>query len=186
MTTLFFSYSHKDESLSDELELHLVMLKREGLIEAWHDRRILAGDVLDRSIDAKLESADVILLLISPDFLHSKYCYDVEVKRAMERHECGECRVIAVILRPCDWKSTPFAKLLLTPKDGKPITKWPDRDEAFLDVVQHIPGCTPHIGETLSTRIFERPRSRSCIRATFEQSPAAQGIHGSGPGSFSG
>ena len=144
MATLFFSYSHKDETLRDELELHLAMLKRDCLIDAWHDRRILAGDVLDQSINAKVESADVILLLISPDFLHSKYCYDVEMQRAMERHERGECRVIAVILRPCDWKSTPFAKLLVLPTDGKPVTKWPDRDEAFLDVVRHIRAALPN------------------------------------------
>lgn len=143
MATLFFSYSHKDESLRDELEVHLAILKREGSIEAWHDRKILAGDDLDHAIDAKLESADVILLLVSPDFLNSDYCYDVEVQRAMERHHQGSARVIAVILRPCDWQSTPFAKLLVTPTDGKAITKWPDRDEAFLDVVKQIRTALP-------------------------------------------
>jgi len=143
MATLFFSYSHKDEPLRDELEVQLAMLKREGLIEAWHDRRILAGDTLDPAIDSKLESADIILLLISPDFLHSRYCYDIETQRAMERHEKGECRVITVILRPCDWQSTPFARLLVTPTDGKPVTRWPDRDEAFLDVVRHIRATLP-------------------------------------------
>jgi len=143
MATLFFSYSHKDEALRNELETHLSMLKREGLIEAWHDRKILAGDELNGVIDAKLDSAEVVLLLISPDFLASNYCYDVEVKRAMERHARGACRVIAIILRPCDWKNTPFAKLLVTPKDGKPITKWPNQDEAFLDVVQQIRAALP-------------------------------------------
>lgn len=138
MATLFFSYSHKDEVLRDELEVHLAMLKRSGAIEAWHDRKILAGDELDGVIDAKLNSAEVILLLVSPDFLASRYCYDVEVQRAMERHREGTARVIAVILRPCDWESTPFAKMLLTPTDGKPVTKWPNQDEAFLDVVKQI------------------------------------------------
>jgi hypothetical protein len=143
MATLFFSYSHKDEALRDELEVHLAMLKREGLIEAWHDRRILAGDTLDPAIDAKLDSADIILLLISSDFLHSKYCYDIEMQRAMERHARGECRLIAVILRPCDWQKTPFARLLVTPTDGKPVTRWTDRDEAFLDVVRQIRAALP-------------------------------------------
>jgi len=119
------------------------MLKREGLIDAWHDRRILAGDTLDPAIDSKLESADIILLLISPDFLHSRYCYDIEMQRAMERHEKGECRLIAVILRPCDWQTTSFAQLLVTPTDGKPVTRWPDKDEAFLDVVRHIRAALP-------------------------------------------
>lgn len=143
MASLFFSYSHKDESLRNELEVHLAMLKREGAIDAWHDRKILAGDELDGAINEKLEVADVILLLVSPDFLASAYCYDVEVKRAMERHETGSARVIAAILRPCDWHGTPFAKLLVTPTDGKPVTKWPDRDDAFLDVVNQIRKALP-------------------------------------------
>jgi hypothetical protein len=143
MATLFFSYSHKDEALRDELEVHLAMLKRSGAIESWHDRKIPAGDELDGAIDAKLNSAQVILLLVSPDFLASRYCYDVEVQRAMERHYEGSARVIAVILRPCDWESTPFAKLLLTPTDAKPVTKWPNQDEAFLDVVKQIREALP-------------------------------------------
>lgn len=138
MATLFFSYSHKDEALRDELEVHLAMLKRSGAIEAWHDRKIPAGEELDGTIDAKLNSSELILLLVSPDFLASRYCYDVEVQRAMERHREGTARVIAVILRPCEWEVTPFAKLLLTPTDGRAVTKWPNRDEAFLDVVKQI------------------------------------------------
>lgn len=145
MATVFFSYSHKDEELRDELEVHLAMLRREGVIETWHDRRILAGDPLHSAIDEKLESADVILLLVSPDFLASNYCYDREFKRALERHHDGTARVIPVILRPCDWQSSPLAGLLAVPRDGKPITKWPDRDEAFLDVVQQIRAALPKI-----------------------------------------
>lgn len=143
MASLFFSYSHKDESLRDELEVHLAMLKNEGAIDVWHDRKILAGDAFDGAIDSQMESADVILLLVSPDFLASRYCYDVEVRRAMELHQAGTARVIAVILRPCDWQATAFAKLLVTPTDGKPVTKWPDRDEAFLNVVKQIRAALP-------------------------------------------
>jgi hypothetical protein len=138
VATLFFSYSHKDEDLRDQLEVHLSMLKREGLIDAWHDRRIIAGDEVDGRIDENLERADVILLLVSPDFLASSYCYDKEMQRAMQRHQDGSARVIPVILRPCDWKNAPFGKLLAAPTDGKPVTRWPDRDEAFLDVAKHI------------------------------------------------
>src|SRR5437868_2662063 len=143
MATLFFSYSHKDEDLRDQLEVHLSMLKREGLIDAWHDRKIPAGDDFERSIDQKLESADVILLLVSADFLASPYCFDVEVQRAMERHQQGSARVIPVILRPCDWHSAPFGKLLAAPTDGKPVTRWTDRDEAFVDIVRHIRAALP-------------------------------------------
>jgi hypothetical protein len=144
MANVFFSYSHKDEALRDELEVHLAMLKREGVIAAWHDRKILAGDELNGQIHARLNDAQVILLLVSPDFLASTYCYDVEVKRAMELHEEGRARVIPVILRPSDWQSSaPFAKLLAAPKDGKPITKWADRDEAWLDVVRQLRAALP-------------------------------------------
>jgi hypothetical protein len=143
LATIFFSYSHKDEDFRDRLETHLAMLKQLGLIEAWHDRRILAGDNVDHNISANLESADIILLLVSSDFLASKYCYDVEVVRAMERHEAGDARVIPIILRHCDWREAPFGKLLAAPKDGKPIKSWPDIDEAFLDVTKHIRAALP-------------------------------------------
>ena len=143
MTSLFFSYSHKDEELRDQLEVHLATLKREGAIDVWHDRRIPAGDEIDHQISEALEHADVVLLLVSPDFLASPYCNDVELKRAMQRQESGSARVIPVILRPCDWHGASFGKLAATPKDGKPITRWPDRDEAFLDVVKAIRQALP-------------------------------------------
>lgn len=143
MTTLFFSYSHRDEALRDRLEVHLAGLKREGAISTWHDRRITAGDPLGRRIDENLESADIILLLVSPDFLASDYCHDVEMHRALARHEQGTARVIPVILRPCDWQHSPFSHLLAAPTDGKPITRWPDEDEAFLDVVRQIRTALP-------------------------------------------
>ena len=135
---VFFSYSHKDEDLRNQLETHLSMLKRQGVIETWHDRRIVAGENIDHAISANLDRADVVLFLVSPDFLASDYCYDVEVKRAIERHEAGEAVCIPVILRPSDWHGAPFASLLATPTDGKPITKWEDKDEAFLEVTRSI------------------------------------------------
>ena len=138
MSSLFFSYSHKDEALRDRLEVHLSALKRSGAITTWHDRRIVAGDPLGQRIDENLERADIILLLISPDFLASDYCHDIEMQRALERHAQGTARVIPVILRPCDWQHSPFSSLLAAPADGKPITRWPDEDEAFVDVVRQI------------------------------------------------
>jgi RNA polymerase sigma factor (sigma-70 family) len=114
------------------------MLKRKGLIEAWHDRRIIAGQPLDEAIGGQLDHADIILLLVSSDFLASEYCYGVEVQRAMERHQRGEAVVIPVVLRRCDWKSAPFGGLLALPRDGKPVVTWPDRDEAFLNITEGI------------------------------------------------
>lgn len=119
------------------------MLKHEGLIEAWHDRRILAGDEFDNSISTNLDAANIILLLVSPDFLASRYCFEIEVARAMERHVSGDARVIPVILRHCDWHHAPFGTLLAAPKDGKPIKSWPDLDEAFLDVVKQVRAALP-------------------------------------------
>jgi TIR domain len=147
MASVFFSYSHKDEDLRNELEVHLAGLKRQGVISTWHDRRITAGTELGSAIDGNLNAADVILLLISPDFINSDYCYEKEMDRAMERHRNGAARVIPVILRPCDWHGLPFGKLLATPTDGKPVTKWPDRDEAFLNVVQAIKAALNELGK---------------------------------------
>ena len=135
---VFMSYSHKDEELRNELETHLSMLKNQGLIEAWHDRRLVSGDHLDDSIHAELEAADIILLLVSPDFLASDYCYRIEKGHALKRHRAGEARTISVILRPCEWGETELSQYLVTPKDGKAITRWADRDEAFLDVAKSI------------------------------------------------
>ncbi|WP_397193101.1 COR domain-containing protein [Nodosilinea sp. FACHB-141] len=131
---LFYSYSHKDETLRDELETHLKLLQRQGLIQPWHDRRILPGDDWANDIDDNLNRADIILLLVSSDFIASDYCYDLEMTRAMERHAAGEARVIPIILRPTDWKNTPFSKLQSLPKNAEAVTQWSDRDAAWLNV----------------------------------------------------
>lgn len=138
MISLFFSYSHVDEQLRNQLEIQLAMLKRQGAITTWHDRRIGAGQHIDSVIDERLETADIVLLLVSPDFLTSAYCYEREMTRAIERHEAGEAIVIPVILRTCEWHHAPFCKLLATPTDGRAVTQWPDRDEAFLLVTKSI------------------------------------------------
>ena len=135
---VFYSYSHKDEELRDQLEIHLSLLKRQGVIDNWHDRRISAGNEWANEIDEHLNTARIILLLISADFLASDYCYDVEMKRALERHTTGEARVIPVILRSVDWQHASFGKLQALPKDAKPVTSWDNRDEAFTDIARGI------------------------------------------------
>jgi len=137
-TRLFYSYSHKDENLRNELETHLKLLQRQGMIETWHDRKIEAGDEWKRKIDENLERADIILLLISADFIASDYCYEIEMKRTLERHQNGEARVIPVIVRDCNWRIAPFAKLQALPKDGKAVKKWPDKDSAWRNVAEGI------------------------------------------------
>lgn len=135
---VFFCYSHVDEKLRDELAKHLRILERQGIIEAWHDRRIEAGECWETEILNHLQTADIILLLVSADFLASNYCWDIEMKNALERHENGAARVIPVILRPCSWQAAPFGKLQALPKDGKPVVDWPSLDHGFLEVVSGI------------------------------------------------
>ena len=137
---IFYSYSHADEDLRSELERHLSVLQRNGLIRQWHDRKIDAGSEWAGRISEHLEKADVILLLVSSNFLASDYCWDKELKRALERHAAGSATVIPVILRPVDWHEAPFAHLQCLPADAKPITSWPNRDEAFRNVAEGIRG----------------------------------------------
>lgn len=135
---VFLSYAHADEALRNELTKHLSLLKREGLINAWYDREISPGKEWANEIDAHLDEARIILLLVSADFIASDYCYSVEMKQAMQKHEKGQARVIPIILRPCDWKQTPFGRLQALPIGGKPITTRTHPDEAFLEVVVGI------------------------------------------------
>ncbi len=135
---IFYSYAHEDEPLRKELEKHLSSLKRQELITDWHDRDISAGAEWASEIDSNLNTAQIILLLISADFLASDYCYGIEMKRALERHDAHDACVIPIIARPVSMKGTPFSKLQALPTDGKAITKWSQRDEAFVDIVQGI------------------------------------------------
>ncbi|MXY51433.1 MAG: toll/interleukin-1 receptor domain-containing protein [Gammaproteobacteria bacterium] len=138
MARVFVSYSHADEALHDELEKHLAALRRQGVVSVWHDRRILPGEEWGVQIASELEAADIVLLLVSADFLSSDYCYEKEMRRALERHQQGSACVIPVILRPCDWQAAPFGKLMAVPKDGKPVTKHPTLDDGFVQVAQAV------------------------------------------------
>lgn len=166
---IFFSYSHKDEKLRNELEKHLSLLKRQGIIDIWSDHRISPGDEIGRKIDTHLESADIILLLVSADFLNSNYCYDIEMKRAMKRHECGEAQVIPVILRPCDWQNSSFGTLKVIPTDGKAVTKHQTLDDAFLDITQAIRETVKHLNpvapiiESTPSKCMENNTNKSSL-----------------------
>ena len=138
--SLFYSYSHKDEELREELEDHLSLLKRQGVISEWHDRKIVAGEEWKDEIDKNLENADIILLLISASFNASDYCFTKEMTRALERHDAGEAIVIPVILRECEWKTAPYGKIQALPEDGKAVTgaDWHNLDAAFTDIASGI------------------------------------------------
>ncbi len=136
--TLFISYAHRDEGLKTQLDKHLTPLKLQKIIEKWSDRQIEGGQDWAHQIDSNLKSADIILLLVSPDFVSSEYCAGVELQEAMKRYRSGDAVVVPVILEPCDWKWLDFGKLQATPKDGKAITDWPNINSAFLDVINNI------------------------------------------------
>ncbi|WP_437980895.1 TIR domain-containing protein [Sorangium sp. So ce117] len=141
---VFFSYSHKDESLRDELEAHLAALMRRGEIRGWHHRKIEAGDDAQAAINEHVDAAHVILLLVSADFLASDDCHELVVKRALARRRAGEAEVIPIIVRECAWQEAPFAALAALPRNGKAVTSWQVRDEAWKDIVLGLQAALRH------------------------------------------
>ncbi len=131
---LFYSYAPEDERLRHMLADHLSLLRRQNVIAEWHSRQIESGEESKGLIDKNLAEAHVILLLVSSEFLASDYCQDVETNLALKRQKRGDATVIPVIVRACDWEESPFGKLQALPTNGKPITSWTNRDEAFTDV----------------------------------------------------
>lgn len=137
--SIFYSYVDQDNDLLIKLNSHLAVLRQEGFIIPWHKRLIQAGQEWSREIDAHLDAADIILLLISAAFLDSGYCHGVEMKRALERHEEGSARVIPIILSAVDWLKTPFSHLHVLPTNGEPIVgSQRDENEAFENVARNI------------------------------------------------
>jgi hypothetical protein len=135
---IFISYSHQDLSMLSVLHKHLAQLKRDNLIEAWTDEVIPAGGKINFTISTALNNAGIFLALLSPDYIASRYCYEEEFKKALEREETGEMIIVPVILHPCDWQNTPFKEFKALPKDGKAISTWENINTAFLDVVQEL------------------------------------------------
>ncbi len=135
---LFYGYAPPDKPLLEELEKYLIGLKREGLIESWSDLELGPGTTKEQEIDTHLNDADIILLLLSANFLDSDYCYNVLMKRALERHNAGEAYIVPILLRPIDWQDASLNKLSVLPFGNKPVTMWTHRDEAFRDIVQGV------------------------------------------------
>jgi len=164
-------YAHEDEILLNKLKSHLRPLQRQGFIEVWHDRDISAGTEWEREISQHLNSAQIILLLVSPDFMNSDYCYSVEMKRAMERHEQGEARVIPIIIRPVYWTGAPFGKLQPLPTDAKPVTTWSNSDEAFFNIVVEIQKILIEFQKEINLQ-SKRPRYQPQRSQTYERQPS--------------
>jgi hypothetical protein len=131
---IFCSYSHKDETLREKFDPIVKNLQRHNEVQVWHDRKIAAGSEWADEIDKHLNSADIVVLLVSSDFLASDYCYEKEMGRALEREAKSEVVIVPVLVRPCDWQDAPFGRLQVIPKGEKAITAWKNRDEAWTQV----------------------------------------------------
>jgi hypothetical protein len=170
---VFLSYSHKDEELRQELISHLSGLQHQGLIEPWHDRNISAGSEWADQIDQNLEQADIILFLVSADFINSRYRYSIEMKRALERHRAKTACTIPVIIRDCDWKSTDLHQLNGIPRDNRHVTGWGDkfaRDSAWRQVSEEIGKVARQIWAERDTQITaaQKAQAKQEFRAKAE------------------
>jgi hypothetical protein len=135
---VFYSYSHRDEDLKDRLDAHLSALRREGRIQTWHDRKVLPGADWTTEINDAVLRADIVLILVSADFIASEYCWGVEFKKALERHDRRAATVVPIIVRSCDWRNTELGRLQALPRDGRAVTTWPNDDEAWTDVARGL------------------------------------------------
>lgn len=134
----FISYSHKDEHYFERLKVHLAQMKRENLIDEWTDREIHAGSRLDNVISNALESSELFLALLSPDYIASNYCYEKEFEAAQKMQNEGNLIIVPIIVEPCDWQKTPFGNLKALPKDGKAVSEWTNPNNAFLNVIDEL------------------------------------------------
>ncbi len=135
---VFISYSRADEQLKDELCLHLASLTQQGKIKLRHDRIVGTGSNWNEETQSRLALAEVIFLLVTPQYISSDYCFDEEMQRAMERHERENTLVIPIIMQPCGWQTTPFSVLQALPKNGKPVSAWLDREEAWRYIISEV------------------------------------------------
>ncbi|KPN71770.1 toll/interleukin-1 receptor domain-containing protein [Neisseria sp. 83E34] len=135
---IFISYSHKDEDFKDELIAHLSSLKRQNKIDLWHDRCITAGTEWKEQIDSNLADSDIVLFLVSSDFLASDYCMNKEAQQAMQQHDSNQSVLIPIIIRSVDWHEENISRFQGLPKDGKAVNTWSDRDTAWLNVIEGI------------------------------------------------
>lgn len=175
---IFYSYSHRDERLARQFDSQIRALQLQGLVETWYDRQIAPGDNWAAEIEENLRAANIILLLLSSDFISSGYCVENEMRVAMQRHAAGEAKVIPVILRFCDWEDVPFdggagvgrlGDLQALPEGAKPVKDWRSRDEAFLNVVRgikrviHKVSATAPPAERARPAVVEPSASRSLL-----------------------
>src|SRR5713226_5357329 len=136
---IFCGYAHEDKALFQQLKTALAVLIRQEAVSIWHYGDLLPGVQWESEIERELNTADIILLLISPAFMASDYCWSKEMQWAITRHATGEARVIPILLKPTPgWETTPLGALQALPRDAKPITAWNSREKALADVVDGL------------------------------------------------
>src|SRR5260370_40035746 len=135
---VFISYAQKDRKLRDELAVHLGNLRHQQVISDWCDGDLIPGTEWEQEILEHLRTAQIILLLVSAHFMASPFCWDIELKEAIARHEAKQARVIPIVLRPTDWRDAPFAKLQALPSIAKPVSRRPTQDDAVEDGIEGI------------------------------------------------
>jgi hypothetical protein len=135
---VFISYAKADEPYRKQLETHLSVLKRQGLVSLWHDEQIQLGTNKVEAVDTHLSEASIILLLVSADFLASDYCYSIEMAQALKRHEAGLVQVIPIVVRPCEWRQLPIGRLQALPMNGDSISEWGSADNAWTEVATSL------------------------------------------------
>ena len=175
--TLFYSYAHEDEALRDELQGHLKLLERRGLLAPWHDRRIVPGADWSGAIDGYLRKAELVLLLVSKDFIESDYIMGTELTVAMQRHTERTVVVVPIIVRavdldPDDAADLPFLKLQALPTDMKPVTSWPNRDEAWTNVAKGLRATVKAIRESRPVELVRQSIERDVSAPHAEKAPA--------------
>ena len=136
--SIFISYAHADEDAKKELDKQLSPLKRSNKIETWNDRELIAGQEWDEEIITELNKSEIILLLISADFIASQYIWDKELAIAMKRHEDGTAHVVPIIMKNCLWQEMPFAKLQALPKNAKPVAAYDLKEDAYTEIAVSI------------------------------------------------
>lgn len=138
MIKVFISYAHADESYKEELEKRLALLKHNGTIESWNGKEILPEIEWDKEIKRQIQESQMILLLISNDFLVSDYINDIEIKLALDRYRKGEVIIVPIIIRPNAFSDFEIGKFQVLPKDGRPVSTWENQDEAWEDIISHL------------------------------------------------
>ncbi|RYC29623.1 toll/interleukin-1 receptor domain-containing protein [Lichenibacterium minor] len=162
---VFISYSHKDAAFRHKLEVHLAVLKRDGIIETFFDGDIDPGQGLNDSIKRELRDAEVFVALASPEYLHSSYCFVKEYQYALRRAARKTMHVVVAVIRPCGWKHTRMGHYKALPEDGKEVTTWGNRDSAFEDIVNGVRRVVKLAEASQRERVSSAAKARTASKA---------------------